>query len=58
MTKNSVISNMIIGIKRRIITVTDIPKRFSYTDMDVASPRDRNGEYELQFIKKYRNTLT
>lgn len=30
----------------------------SYGDMDVAIPRDRNGEYEPQLIKKYQNTLT
>ncbi len=30
----------------------------SYGDMDVAIPRDRNGEYEPQFIKKYQNTVT
>ena len=30
----------------------------SYGDMDVAIPRDRNGEYEPQLIKKYQNTVT
>lgn len=25
-----------------------------YGDMDVAIPRDRNGDYELQLIKKYQ----
>lgn len=30
----------------------------SYGDMDVAIPRDRNGEYEPQVIKKYQNTVT
>ena len=30
----------------------------SYGDMDVAIPRDRNGEYEPQLIKKYQNTIT
>ena len=30
----------------------------SYGDMDVAIPRDRNGEYEPQLIKKYQNTMT
>ena len=29
-----------------------------YGDMDVSIPRDRNGEYELQLIKKYQNTVT
>ena len=29
----------------------------SYGDMDVAIPRDRNGEYEPQLIKKYQNTV-
>lgn len=29
----------------------------SYGDMDVAIPRNRNGEYELQLIKKYPNTV-
>ena len=29
----------------------------SYGDMDVAIPRDRNGEYEPQPIKKYQNTV-
>ena len=26
--------------------------------MNVAIPRDRNGEYEPQLIKKYQNTVT
>ena len=30
----------------------------SYGDMDVAVPRDRNGEYEPQLVKKYQNTIT
>ena len=30
----------------------------SYGDMDVAIPRDRNGKYEPQLIKKYQNTVT
>ena len=30
----------------------------SYGDMDVSIPRDRNGDYEPQLIKKYRNTAT
>jgi transposase-like protein len=30
----------------------------SYGDMDLAIPRDRNGEYEPQVIKKYQNTIT
>lgn len=30
----------------------------SYEDMDVAVPRDRNGEYEPQLIEKYQNTVT
>ncbi len=30
----------------------------SYGDMDVAIPRDRNGEYEPRLIKKYQNTVT
>ena len=30
----------------------------SYGDMEVAIPRDRNGEYEPQVIKKYQNTVT
>lgn len=30
----------------------------SYGDMDVAIPRDRKGEFEPQFIKKYQNTVT
>ena len=30
----------------------------SYGDMEVAIPRDRNGEYEPQLIKKYQNTIT
>lgn len=29
----------------------------SYGDMDVAIPRNRNSEYELQLIKKYPNTV-
>ena len=27
-------------------------------DMDVAIPRERNGDYESQLIKKYQNTVT
>ena len=30
----------------------------SYGDMDLDIPRDRNGEYEPQVIKKYQKTLT
>ena len=30
----------------------------SYGDMEVDIPRDRNGEYEPQIIKKYQNTVT
>lgn len=30
----------------------------SYGDMDVAIPRDRNGDYDPQLIKKYQNTVT
>ena len=30
----------------------------SYGDMNVAIPRDRNGQYEPQLIKKYQNTVT
>lgn len=30
----------------------------SYGDMEMAVPRDRNGDYELQLIKKYQNTVT
>jgi transposase-like protein len=29
----------------------------SYGDMDLEIPRDRNGEYEPQVIKKYQNTI-
>ena len=29
----------------------------SYGDMDVAIPRDRNGDYESQLIKNYQNTV-
>ncbi|MCM1500188.1 MAG: IS256 family transposase [Clostridium sp.] len=29
-----------------------------YGDMEMAVPRDRNGEYEPQLVKKYRNTVT
>ena len=30
----------------------------SYGDMDAAIPRERNGDYEPQLIKKYQNTVT
>ncbi len=30
----------------------------SYGDMEMAVPRDRNGEYQPQLIKKYQNTVT
>ena len=30
----------------------------SYGDMEMAVPRDRDGEYEPQLIKKYQNTVT
>ena len=30
----------------------------NYGDMDVAIPRDCNGDYESQLIKKYQNTVT
>ena len=31
---------------------------YCYGDMDVAIPRDCNGDYEPQLIKKYQNTVT
>ena len=31
---------------------------YLYGDMDVAIPRDRNGDYEPQLIKKYQNSVT
>jgi len=30
----------------------------SYEDLDINIPRDRNGEYEPQMIKKHQNTVT
>ena len=30
----------------------------SYGDMETAVPRDHNGDYEPQLIKKYQNTVT
>ena len=30
----------------------------SYGDMELVVPRDRNGEYEPQVVKKYQNTVT
>lgn len=30
----------------------------SYGDMDLNIPRDRNGEYEPQVIKKHQNSIT
>ena len=30
----------------------------SYGDMNISIPRDRDGEYEPQLIKKYQNTIT
>lgn len=30
----------------------------NYGDIEVAIPRDRNGEYEPQLIKKYQNKVT
>ena len=30
----------------------------SYGDMDLDIPRDRNGEYEPQVIKKYQKAFT
>ena len=30
----------------------------SYGDMDIDVPRDRNGDFEPQIIKKHQNTLT
>lgn len=30
----------------------------SYGDMDIDIPRDRNGEFEPQIVKKYQNTVT
>lgn len=32
--------------------------RISYMDMDLDIPRDRNGMYEPQVIKRYQNNLT
>jgi len=32
--------------------------RTSYGNMEMAVLRDRNRDYELQFVKKYQNTLT
>lgn len=30
----------------------------SYGDMELDMPRNRNGEFELQVIKKHQNTIT
>lgn len=30
----------------------------SYGDMQIDVPRDRNGEFEPQIVKKYQNTIT
>lgn len=30
----------------------------SYGDMEIDIPRDRNGEFEPQVVKKYQNTVT
>lgn len=30
----------------------------SYSDMDVPIPRNRNGDYEPQLVRKYQNTVT
>ena len=30
----------------------------TYGDMQMAVPRDRNGDYEPQLIKKYQNAVT
>lgn len=30
----------------------------SYGDMEIDIPRDRNGEFESQIVKKYQNTVT
>ena len=30
----------------------------SYGDMEIDIPRDRNGEFEPQIVKKYQNTVT
>ena len=30
----------------------------SYGDMEIDIPRDRKGEFELQIVKKYQNTVT
>ena len=37
---------------------TDNSRNTSYGNMDIAIPRDRNGEYAPQLIKKYQNTVT
>ncbi len=53
---------MTIETKKQTIVEMDIPAKTmhtSYGDMDVAIPRDRNGDYEPQLIKKiseYRNS--
>lgn len=38
--------------------MVDKKQHTSYGDMDVAIPRDRNGEYEPQLIRKYQNNVT
>ena len=52
---------MTIETKKQITVEMGIPVKLcipSYGDMDVAIPRDRNGDYEPQLIKKYQNTVT
>ena len=52
---------MTIETKKQTIVEMDIPAKPctpSYGDMDVAIPRDRNGDYEPQLIKKYQNSVT
>ena len=58
--KNWATQSMTTGTRIRITagTATQKTMHTTYGDMEMAVPRDRNGDYEPQLIKKYQNTVT
>ena len=47
--------------KETIIPGMDIPRKplyYSNGDMEIDIPRDRNGDFEPQVVKKYQNSIT
>ena len=58
---NWVTPNTIVATKRVKTAVTGIPKKTlktSFGETEIKVPRDRDGEFEPQLVKKNQTTLT